>query len=111
VTPKWESQNWDIYCPTILDIHIFFKSSFILNHARALYDSLQKDISNGVSHVLIRNHLTLILKGFVVESQILNLVPDPSFDHNSCILGLSEQHNDILSIYTSNFFSNGILGA
>jgi hypothetical protein len=80
-----------------LDVHISLKSSFFLDHARALYYS-QKDISNGVSHVPIKNHLTPTLKGFVVGSQIFNLVPDPSFDHNSCILGLNEQCNGTLGI-------------
>jgi hypothetical protein len=37
-----------------------------------------------------QNYLTLILRGFVVGSQIPNLTPNPSFDHNSCILCLNE---------------------
>jgi hypothetical protein len=100
---KWESQNWDFCCLKTLDIRIFLKSSFFWDHARALYYS-QKDISNGVSHVPIKNHLTLALRGFLVENQILNLVLDPSFDHNSCILGLNEQCKGTLGIYTSKPF-------
>ncbi len=36
----------------------------------------------------------------MVGSQLLNLTPDSSFDHNSCILGLNEQCDDILGFYT-----------
>ncbi len=47
-----------------------------LEHARAISYSSQKDISNGVLHAPIRAHVTLALKGFVVGSQILNLIFD-----------------------------------
>jgi hypothetical protein len=49
-----------------------------------------KDLFNGVLHVLIKNDLTSILRGFMFRSQILNLTLNFSFDHNSCILGLNE---------------------
>jgi len=54
--------------------------------------------------------LTDVLKGFIVGNQIPNLIPDPSFDHNSCILNLNEQCEGILSIYTLRF-SNGFIKA
>ncbi len=63
----------------------------ILAHARALYINSLKDLSNGVLHILIKDYLTPTLRGFMVKSQIPNLTPAPSFDHNSCILGLHEQ--------------------
>jgi hypothetical protein len=50
---------------------MFFKSSF-LEHVKALSYSLQKYISNGVLHALIKDHLTFALKGFVIKSQIPN---------------------------------------
>jgi len=55
-----------------------------LEHARGLAYIPQKYIFNGVFHSLIKNHLTFALKGFVVGSQIPNLTPSFSFDHNSC---------------------------
>ncbi len=86
-----------------------FISSFnqvFLDHVKELYYSPQKDLSNSVLHVPIKNHLSLALRGFVVGNQIFNLAPDLSFDHNSCILGINEQ-----CIYTSKPFSNGMLAA
>jgi hypothetical protein len=75
-----------------------------LEHMRALSYNPKKDISKGVSHVTIRDHLTPTLRGFVIGSQISNMIPAPSFDHNSCILGLNEQFDGILNIYTSRPF-------
>jgi hypothetical protein len=72
-----------------LDIHIFFKSS-VLEHAKAISYSFQKKKFNGVLHTQIEDHLTLVLKGFVVGSQIPNLTLGPSFDYNSCILSLNK---------------------
>jgi len=34
------------------------------------------------------------LKGFMVKNQISNLIPNPSFDHNSCILSLYKQQGN-----------------
>jgi hypothetical protein len=52
----------------------------------------------------IRPHLTPDFKGFIVESQIPNLTPTPSFDHNSCKLGLNGQWSGTLNIYVSTNF-------
>jgi hypothetical protein len=41
-------------------------------------------------HAPIKVHLAPTLRGFVVNSQISNLNPNPSFDHNLCILNLNE---------------------
>ncbi len=46
----------------------------------------------------------------MVRSQIPNLIPSLSFDHNSCISGLNEHCEGTLSIYHQEI-SNGILGA
>ncbi len=43
-------------------------------------------------------------KGSVIGSQILNLILTPSFDHNSYKLGLNEQCEGTLSIYTLGHF-------
>jgi hypothetical protein len=40
----------------------------------------------------------------MVESQIPNLTFGPSFDHNSCNLGLNEQCEAIVGIFTSKPF-------
>jgi hypothetical protein len=69
------SQNWDSCYFKTLDIHIFFKSNF-LKHTRKKSYNLQKYLSNSVLHAPIKNHLTFVLKGFVVESQIFNLTSD-----------------------------------
>jgi len=50
-------------------------------------------------HSLIGSHLTPSLRGFVVGNQIPNLTPNPSFDHNSCILSINEQCKGTLGIY------------
>jgi hypothetical protein len=42
-----------------------------LEHEKALFYSLQTDISNDVLHAPIRNHLTLALKRFVVLPLLL----------------------------------------
>ncbi len=54
-----------------------------MEHLKKTCHSLQKDLFNSVLHAPIIDHLTLILRGFVVGSQILNLTANPSFDHNS----------------------------
>jgi hypothetical protein len=64
---------------------------------RATSYNPEKNLSNGVSHTLIEDHLTLALKRFVVESQIPNLTFDLCFDHNSCISSLNEQCKGILT--------------
>jgi hypothetical protein len=56
-----------------------------LEHAKAISYIPQKDLSNGVFDPPIKDHLTPTLRGLVVGSQIPNLTPNPSFDHNSCI--------------------------
>jgi hypothetical protein len=66
-----------------------------------LFYSSQKGISNGALHAPIRVHLTLALKGFVVGSQILNLILNPFFYHNSCISSLNKQCEGTLGICTS----------
>jgi hypothetical protein len=70
-----------------------------LEHRRAITYSLQKYLSNGVLFAPIGDHLTLTLKGFVIGSQIPNLTPDPSFDHNSCISSLNDQGEGTLEIF------------
>ncbi len=83
---------------------ISFSNQICLEHVRALSYSPQKNIFKGVSHAPIRDHLTFILRGFVIRSQIFNLTPALSFDHNSCILGLNEQCKGTLGICTSRPF-------
>ncbi len=86
---QMEVQNWNSWYPKTLHVRIFFKTT-CLEHARAISYSLQKVPSNGVLHVLIRDHLTSFLKGFLVRSQIFYLIFNLSFDHNSYTLGLNE---------------------
>jgi hypothetical protein len=79
---------------------IFSPNQACLEHVRALSSYAKKNLSKGVSYAWIRNHLTVVLRGFLIGSQIFNLIPTPSFDHNSCILGLNEQCKGTLGIYT-----------
>jgi hypothetical protein len=77
--PKCEFQNWDFCYLETLDAHIFFKST-CLEQASALSYNPQKDLSYGVLHAPIRDHLTPALRGFMVGSQIPNLTFTFSFD-------------------------------
>jgi hypothetical protein len=72
---------------------VFISSSkqTCLEHVRAIFYFPQNDLSNGVLHALIKDHLTPALKGFVVESQNFNLTLNYIFNHNPCILGINEQ--------------------
>jgi len=72
-----------------------------LEHAREIFYSSQKDISNGV---LAHPNQALALKGFVVGSEIFNLSFNLSFDYNSCISGVNEQCKGILSSYILKHF-------
>jgi hypothetical protein len=80
-------------------LFISFSNQTCLEHAKAISYSLQKNIFNGAWHAPIKAHLTVAIREFVVESQIPNLTPNPSFDHNSCISSLNEQCEDTLGIY------------
>jgi hypothetical protein len=55
-------------------------------------------------HAPIKDHLTLVLRGFLVRIQIPNLIPNLFLDHSSCILCLNEQFDGNLSNYTSRPF-------
>jgi hypothetical protein len=88
-TPKWESQNWDSCCLELWTL-ISLSKQACLDCTRKISYNVQKDLFNGVLHAPIKYHLIPSLRGFVVGSQIFNLILDPSFDHNLCILGLNE---------------------
>jgi hypothetical protein len=76
----------------ILKLWTFISSSnqIFFEHEKVISYIPQKDLFNGVLDALIRDNLIVALRGFVVGSQISNLTPNPSFDHNSCILSLNE---------------------
>jgi hypothetical protein len=69
---------------------IFLRNQFVYENSKAISYSLQKYLSNGLLHALIEVHLTLPFKEFMIRSQISNLTPAPSFDHNSCKSNLNE---------------------
>ncbi len=83
---------------------ISYSKQTSLEHARGIFYNPQKFPSNGVLHASIGDHLILSLKGFLVGSQIFNLIINFSFDHNSCILHLNEQCEGTLGIYISRSF-------
>jgi hypothetical protein len=49
---------------------ISFSNQACFEHVKAIMHSPQKDISNDLLHVPIKDHLTLALKGFVIKNQI-----------------------------------------
>jgi hypothetical protein len=55
--------------------YIFQKKTYS-EHARAICYSPQKNLSKGVLHYPIIGHLTPSLRGFMVKSQIPNLIPN-----------------------------------
>ncbi len=59
--------------PKTLEVHILLKSNLFLI-VKAITYNPWKYLSNGVYHVSIGPHFTLALKGFVVGSQISNLI-------------------------------------
>jgi len=77
---------------------IYFSNQVCFENMKTISYSLQKTLSNGLQHAPIRTHLTPAFKGFVVESQIPNLIHAPSFDHNSCKSSLNDQCEVTLSI-------------
>jgi len=97
-TPTWELQNYNFYCPKVLNVH-FFSSQVYFENLRAISYSPQKNLSSDVSHAPIEAHLLPTFKGFIVGNQIPNLTLAPSFDHNSCKSSLNEQCKVTLSIY------------
>jgi len=101
--PKWESQNSDFAIPKFW-MFIYLLNQTFFEHVMTRTYSFRKYFSIDVLQVLIKHHLTLNLRGFMVKSQILNLTPSPYFDHNSCISSLNEQCKGILGIYTSRPF-------
>jgi len=68
---------------------ISFSNKIYLKHYREISSNPRKGLSNGVLHAPIKDHLTLVLKGFVIKSQNFNLILDLSFYHNLCNLGLN----------------------
>jgi len=80
------SQNFG--CSYLYQIKYFFEN------VRKIFYSFQKIFPIGI-------HLAPIFKGFMVGSQISNLILGLSFDHNSCKSGLNEQFKVTLSIYAS----------
>ncbi len=97
-TLKCKSQNWDFLLSQNFGCSYLYKKKVFLECTRVISYNPQNYLSNGVLQAQIKDHLTPFLRGFVVESQIFNLTPNPSFDHNLCILGLNEQCEGNLGI-------------
>ncbi len=80
------------------------QEKLVFKHGRELSYSHSKHLSINILHAPITNHFTPALRGFVFKSQNFNLIFDPSFDYNSCILGLNAQCEGNLNICTSRPF-------
>jgi hypothetical protein len=63
-----------------------------------------QDISNIMSHAICTHGNLVDSRLLVVGSQIANLTPDPSFDHNLCFRYRNEQCEPILDIYVPRSF-------
>jgi hypothetical protein len=101
--PKWESQNWRFL------LFWNFGHSYLFQikpfwSIQAQYLISFKKIFSIVFYTPIKNHLIHALRGFVVKNQFPNLIPNPSFDHNLCILCLNKQCKGFLVIYTLKSF-------
>ncbi len=83
---------------------ISFSNQVFFECAKTLSYSSLKYLSNNIQHTPIGLHLTPTSKGFVVGIQIAQFDSRPSFDHNSCKLGLNDQFKGALIIYTSRTF-------
>ncbi len=90
---------------------IYFSNQICFENVKEISYSLQKNHSNDLQHAPIGAHLTTTFKGFVVGSQIPNLTPAPSFDHNSCKPSINEQCEITLSIEASRPCQNNVLGS
>jgi hypothetical protein len=58
---------------------ISFSNQALLENTREISYSLQKDLSNGIFHASIKDHLIPPLRGFLVGNQIPNLIPNVRF--------------------------------
>ncbi len=90
---------------------ISFSNQVYFEKTRKISYSPKKYLSNGVQHTPIRPHLAPAFKGFMVGSQISNLTPTPSFDHNLCKSSLNEQYQSTLNIHVSRPFEWHLGGA
>jgi len=66
--------------------------------------SSPRELSNGVSHFTCTHRNQVDSRLLVVGSQIANLTPGPSFDHNLCCICPNGSCEAILDIYTSRPF-------
>jgi hypothetical protein len=66
-TPN-ESPKFKTFIVSKFWMFIYSSNQTCLEHARGISYSPQKNISNGISYILIKDHFTLALRGFVVES-------------------------------------------
>jgi len=78
---------------------ISFLNQVVYENSKEISCSLQKYLSNDVSHTPIKAYLTLSFKEFVIRNQISNLTHAPSCNHNSCKSSLNAQCEGTLSIY------------
>jgi hypothetical protein len=68
--------------------------------------SFCRELSNGVLYFTCTHRNRVDSRFFVVGSQIANLTPDPSFDHNLCCRCPNGSCKAILDIYTSRSFQH-----
>jgi hypothetical protein len=63
-----------------------------------------QELSNSMLHAVCRQINWVDSRLFLIESQIGNLTPDPSFGHNLCFKCPNEQCEPILNIYVLKYF-------
>jgi len=86
----------------------FITSRPELGSGRGLNQSCSSpwELSNGVSHFTCTHRDQVDSRLLVVGSQIVNLTPGPSFDHNLCYRCPNGSCEAILDIYTSRPFQH-----
>jgi hypothetical protein len=106
-TPKLKSRN----CPEIVPVGVpglweLITPDCRVRSQRGLNQSYSspRELSNAVSHFRIGCRKEVDSRLLVVESQIVNLTPDPSFAHNLGCRCPNDQCEAILDIYASRPF-------
>jgi hypothetical protein len=106
-TPKLESRN----CPEIVPIRVSGLWELIIPDCRVSSRrgvnqscSPRRDLSNDILHFQFGGREEVDSRLLVIESQIANLTPGPSFDHNLGCRCSNDQCEAIFDIYASRPF-------
>ncbi len=102
-TSEMESRNCPDGTPGTLNCHNSRLQSWITTRSKTNL-CLRRDLSNAVLHSQIGHREDVDSRLLVIESQIVNLTPGPSFAHNLGCKCLNCQCKGIFNIYVSRPF-------